>query len=83
LRKVYSENPQNPGFGAASRSYRIENQSVFNGIARRTGFTTGTVQMSNYYFMLRFENLSVGSSDLEDFATEICDWIEQKLPTRI
>jgi hypothetical protein len=83
LRKVYPRSARRPGFGRASRSYRLENQNAFHGIARRGGFTTGTAQMSTYYFVRRFENLSVGSLDLDDFVTEICDWIDRNLPTSI
>jgi hypothetical protein len=83
VRKIYATSGLGAGFGTARQSYRVENRSSFHGIARRTGFSLGTAKMSTYYFVRRFENLYVGSSELDVFTSEICDWLDQNLPTTL
>lgn len=83
LCKVYSMNAANAGFGRANQSFRAANQHIFQGIARRTGFTKGTGLLSMYYFVRCFDNLSVGSANLADFLAESCDWIDSNLPDAV
>jgi hypothetical protein len=83
LNRVHPLDPTQPGFGAVSATYRIENTETYNAIARRTGFTQGTVGMSNYYFIRRFDNIRSGSQNLTDLKNEICDWIDQNLPDNL
>jgi hypothetical protein len=83
LRKVYARDVHGQGFGTAKSTYRLENQNSFHAIARRSGFTTGSAPMSAYYFVRRFDDLAVGSAELDTFTQEICDWIDINLPTTI
>lgn len=83
LGRIYALDPSQTGFGEMSDTYRTENRTVYHGIARRTGFMNGTVGMSDYYFIRRFEKIDVGSQGLGKLKIEICDWIDQGLPTQL
>jgi len=83
LRKIYPRSPLRNGFGQASATYRMENQRVFHGIVRRTGFSSGTAQMSAYYYIRRFDNVSSYSPELDRFVAEVCDWLDQNLPATL
>jgi hypothetical protein len=83
LRKIHPLDPVEPGFGVASNTFRTENQTAYHGIARRTGFTQGTASMSNYYFIRRFDNISVGGTNLQQFGQEIANWIDLNLPASV
>jgi hypothetical protein len=83
LRRIHPLAPTEPGFGSTSSSYRIENMNTYHALARRTGFTQGTLPMSDYYFIRRFEDIAVSSTSLNAFGTELCDWIDLRLPAHL
>ena len=80
LRRIHPLDPTQSGFGSASGTYRDENTTVYHGIVRRTGFSQGTLRMSDYYFIRRFDNVSVGTLNLQEFGNELADWIDRELP---
>jgi hypothetical protein len=81
--RIYELDPTQTGFGDVSKSYRNENANAYHAIARTSGFSTGCRPMSSYYFIRRFENMTVGSTELAAFKTELCDWIDQELPVHV
>jgi hypothetical protein len=83
LHRIYALDPSQTGFGEVSTTYRIENTAVYHAIARRTGFTSGTAGMSDYYFIRRFDKIDVASPELNTFKVDLCDWIDQQLPTQL
>jgi hypothetical protein len=83
LRRIHPNAPTQPGFGNAAGNFRQENQNVYFGFVRRTGFSSGTRSISNYYFVRRFDNVTVAAPELATFRTEVCDWIDANLPAAI
>jgi hypothetical protein len=83
LSRIHSDDYHLPGLGTLSHSFRYENMNIYNGIVRRTDFSAGTDEMSDYYFVRRFRNVAVGSVEITALRREICDWMDRTLPSHL
>lgn len=83
VHRVYAIDTSYQGFGSGRVTYYQENRSVYGAIARTTGFSVGTAEMSDYYNIRRFEDLRPGTRELNEFAREVVDWLDDNLPKRL
>jgi len=58
----------------ATMTYWRENQRTKNIIARRTGFTSGTVPLGYYHRIEQHRDISVGSSTVNDLVSSVVNW---------
>ncbi|MGI9251888.1 MAG: hypothetical protein ACR2PR_11970 [Pseudohongiellaceae bacterium] len=59
----------------AANTYRDENNRTLNVLARRTGFSSGTAKLVEYYGIKPYPNITVGSYAAKELMKEVADWI--------
>lgn len=77
--QIYSRPPPTVAFGAARQTFRRDNMESYNAIVRRSGFSSGTLPLMQFYWARPFPNISPGSVPLNNFVQDLCDWIEANL----
>ncbi|TPK87018.1 hypothetical protein FJ936_06625 [Mesorhizobium sp. B2-4-13] len=60
-------------------TYWQENRRTKNIIARRTGFVSGTVPLADYHRIEPHQNISVGSSTVNDLVASVAEWAQRNV----
>jgi hypothetical protein len=77
---IYPGSPLNSPIYRAKSTYRAENWSTFNALARRTNFSSGAQQLTGYYDILAYGGVTLGSAGYSDLIDAVADWIDGQLP---
>jgi hypothetical protein len=77
---IYPGSPLNPPIHRAKSTYRVENQSTFNALARRTNFSSGAQQLTGYYEIQAHGGVTLGSAGYNGLIAAVGEWIDDQLP---
>ena len=77
---IYPGSPPGPPIYRAKSTYRVENQSTFNALVRRTNFSGGAQQLTGYYEIQSYGGVTLGSAGYNGLITAVGDWIDNQLP---
>jgi len=77
---IYPGSPLNSPIYRAKNTYREENQSTFNGLARRTNFSGGAQQLTGYYEIQPHGGVTLGSAGYNGLIAAVGEWIDDQLP---
>jgi hypothetical protein len=80
LQAIYPGNFGGVPFYAARATYREENRSTFNAIARRTGFAAGAAAMTSYYAIEPHGSITANSNQALSLMDAVAEWIDNMLP---
>ncbi len=67
-------------FYTARITYWQENRRTFDAIARRTGFASGTVPITDYYDIEPHYSITATSTEASDLVDAVSDWINSRFP---
>lgn len=59
----------------AAETFRDENMRTLNIVARRTGFASGAMDMTQYYWIEAHDGITAGAANAQDLIISVVDWI--------
>jgi soluble lytic murein transglycosylase-like protein len=77
---LYPGSPLNSPLYRAKNTYREENQSTFNALARRTNFSGGAQQLTGYYEIQAHGAVTLASAGYNGLIAAVGEWIDGQLP---